>query len=117
MVCGLYGNGYLRSMLLNVAYSKTCLKWSLKKKTKMGFKIPLSLNAGQKYCRMRQGSIIQYSRPSLSYHCHLGEYSAIRSTVIKLPFVTKGRNMQYFRPSLSYHLSLRGEFCNAYDLY
>ena len=44
-------------MLLNVAYSKTCLKQPLKKKIKMGFKNLLSLNAGQKYCQMRQGSI------------------------------------------------------------
>ena len=33
-------------------YSKTCLKRPLKKKTKIGFKDRLSLNAGQKYCRM-----------------------------------------------------------------
>ena len=35
-------------------YSKTCLKLPLKKKTKIGFQDPLSLNAGQKYCRMLQ---------------------------------------------------------------
>ena len=42
----------------------------LKKKTKIGFQDRLSLNAGQKYCRMLQG-----------------EHSAILSTFIKLPFV------------------------------
>ena len=42
-------------------YSKTCLKRPLKKEDQ------LSLNAGQKYCRM--------------------EHSAILSTFIKLPFV------------------------------
>ena len=31
----------------------------------------LSLNAGQKYCRMLQKSILQYFRPSLSYHLSL----------------------------------------------
>ena len=51
-------------------YSKTCLKGSLKKKTKIGFQDRLSLNAGQKYCRMLQE-----------------EHSAILSTFIKLPFV------------------------------
>ena len=51
-------------------YSKTCLKWALKKKTKIGFQDRLSLNAGQTYCRMLQG-----------------EHSAIFSTFIKLPFV------------------------------
>ena len=31
----------------------------------------LSLNAGQKYCRMLQESILQYFGPSLSYHLSL----------------------------------------------
>ena len=53
-----------------IAYSKTCLKWPLKKKTKNWFS--RSLNAGQKYCRMFQG-----------------EHSAILSTFIKLPFAIK----------------------------
>ena len=43
-----------------LTYSKTCLQYHL------------SLNAGQKYCRML-----------------LGEHSAILSTFIKLPFVIK----------------------------
>ena len=34
----------------------------------MGFQDQLSLNAGQKYCRMPQGSILQYFRPALSNH-------------------------------------------------
>ena len=54
------------------AYSKTCLKWPLKKKTKIGFQDQLLLNAGKKYCRMLQG-----------------EHSAILLTFIKLPFVIK----------------------------
>ena len=33
-------------------YSKICLKGPLKKNTKTGFQDRLSLNAGQKYCRM-----------------------------------------------------------------
>ena len=40
-------------------YSKTCLKRQLKKKTKIGFQDRISLNAGQKYCRMLQESILQ----------------------------------------------------------
>ena len=55
-------------------YSKTCLKRSLKKNTKNGFRYRLSLNAGQKYCRMI-----------------LGEHSAILSTFIKLPVSIKTR--------------------------
>ena len=53
-------------------YSKTCLKRSLSNRPKIGFEYQLSLNAGQKYCRMLQR-----------------EHSAILSTFIKLPFVTK----------------------------
>ena len=52
--------------------SKTCLKQPLKRKTKIGFQDRLSLNAGQKYCRMLQG-----------------EHSAILSAYIKLPFAIK----------------------------
>ena len=50
-------------------YSKTCLKRPLKKSTKTGFQYWLSLNVGQKYCRILQG-----------------EHSVILSTLIKLPF-------------------------------
>ena len=58
--------------IITCSYSKTCLKRSLKKKTKLGFQDRLSLNAGQKYCRMlREHSailftfILQYFRPSI----------------------------------------------------
>ena len=57
---------YIRSWL----YSKTCLKRPLRKKTNIGIQNRLSLNAGQKNCRMLQG-----------------EHSAILSTFIKLPSV------------------------------
>ena len=53
-------------------YSKTCLKGQLKKNSKIGFQYQLSLNAGQKHCRMLQV-----------------EHSAILSTFIKLPFSIK----------------------------
>ena len=53
-------------------YSKTCVKRPISKRLKIGFQVKLSLNAGQKYCRMLQG-----------------EHSAILSTFIKLPVVTK----------------------------
>ena len=36
-------------------HSKTCLKRPLKTKTKIFFQDRVSLNAGQKYCRMLQG--------------------------------------------------------------
>ena len=53
-------------------YSKSCLKGPPSKRPKIGFQNQLSLNVGQKYCRMLQG-----------------EHSAILSTFIKLPFVIK----------------------------
>ena len=49
-------------------YSKTCLKWPLKKKTKNWLSRSFLLNAGQKYCRMLSWRILQYFLPSLSYH-------------------------------------------------
>ena len=53
-------------------YSKTCVKRPLSQRPKIGFQDQLSLNAGQKYCRMLQL-----------------EHFAILSTFIKLPFVIK----------------------------
>ena len=53
-------------------YIKTCVKWPLSERQKIGFQDQLSLNAGQKYCRVLQV-----------------EHSAILSTFIKLPFVIK----------------------------
>ena len=53
-------------------YSKTCVKQQLSKRPQIGFQDQLSLNAGQKYCRMLQA-----------------EHSAILSTFIKLFFVIK----------------------------
>ena len=52
------------------SYSKTCLTRPLKRRPKIGFQDRLSLNAGQKFCRMLQG-----------------EHSAILLIFIKLPFV------------------------------
>ena len=51
---------------------KTVLSRYSKRRPKIGFQHRLSLNAGQKYCRMLQG-----------------EHSAILSTFIKLPFAIK----------------------------
>ena len=58
--------------LILCTLSKTCVKQPFSKRPKIGFQDQLSLNAGQKYCRMLQG-----------------EQSAILLTFIKLPFVIK----------------------------
>ena len=42
-----------------------------KRTPNIGFQDRLSLNAGQKYCRMLQRSILQYFQPKLSYHIPL----------------------------------------------
>ena len=67
-------------------YSKTCLKRPLKKKTKIVFQDRLSFNAGQKYCRMLQESILQYFRPSLSYHLSLRPFLSIFEWLLKTGF-------------------------------
>ena len=51
---------------------KPVLSGHSKKKTKNWLSRPIiSLNAGQKYCKMLLWSILQYFRPSLSYHLSL----------------------------------------------
>ena len=57
---------------LKTLYSKAFVKLPLSKRQKIGFQDQLSLNAGQKFCRVLQG-----------------EHSAILWTFIKLPFVIK----------------------------
>ena len=49
-----------------LSYSKTCVEGPLSKRSKIGFQGQLSLNAGQKYCRM-----LQYFWLSSSYHLSL----------------------------------------------
>ena len=52
-----------------IVYSKTCLKRPLKNtKNCLFFQDRLSHNAGQKYCRMLPGSILQYFRPAFIAH-------------------------------------------------
>ena len=52
-------------------YSKICLNQSLSKRPKVGFQDQLSLNAGQRYCRMFQGKHSAILSTSLSYHLSL----------------------------------------------
>ena len=59
-------------LLTYTKYSKTCIKQLLSKRLKIDFQDQISLNAGQKYCKMLQG-----------------EHSAILLTFIKLSFVIK----------------------------
>ena len=65
-------NCILKIEFITSTYSKTCVKRPLSKRLKIGFQDQLSLNAGQKCCRVLQG-----------------EHSAIILTFIKLPFVIK----------------------------
>ena len=50
---------------------KTVLSGHSKRRPNIGFQDQLSLNAGWKYCRMLQESILQYFWPSISYHSSL----------------------------------------------
>ena len=69
-LCNRYTN--LVKCLIYLFYSKACVKRLLSKRPIIGFQDHVLLNAGLKYCRMLQG-----------------EHSALLSTFIKLPFVTK----------------------------
>ena len=67
------GSARLNHPCLPMRYSKTCVKWPLSKRPKIVFQDQLSLDAGQKYCRMLQ-----------------------LSTFIKLPFVIRYLFCVYF---------------------
>ena len=56
------------SFLSFIYYSKTCLKRPLKKKTKLVFKTDYRLIWVGSIAECSKGSILQYFRPSLSYH-------------------------------------------------
>ena len=71
------GTSQIHTLVLNTV--KPVLRGHSKKNTKIGFQDQMSLNAGQKYCRMLQG-----------------EHSAILSTFIKLPFVIKNIVLSIF---------------------
>ena len=76
----------------HLAYnSKTCLRWPLKKKTKIGFQDRLSLNAGQKYCL---------------------EHSAILSTFFKLQFVLKTFVLSNFERPFQTGFTASNIYCN-----
>ena len=58
-------------------YCKVCVKRPHSKRPNIGFQDQLSLNAGQKYCRMLHGEHFQYFRPSLRYHLSLRSFLSI----------------------------------------
>ena len=79
---------------------KTCVQRLLSKKRKIGFQYQLSLNAGQRYCKMLQGE-----------HSVL-EHFTILSTFIKLPFVIK-----IFVLSILWVVVLHRFYCITYNSY
>ena len=95
-------------------YSKTCLKRLLKKKTKISFQDRLSLNAGQKYCRMLQDSILQYFRSALSYHlvfkiCVLSFFECpLKTGFTVVGYFTLNSYTMYNGPSLVYLIKPEG---------
>ena len=87
----------LFSTLINSTYSKTCVKQPLSKRHKIVFQDQLSLNAGQKYCRMLQG-----------------EHSAIILTFIKPPFVLRSLFCQFLSGNFTHVLLyLQPECCRS----
>ena len=65
------GNNDINNNNNNDKTVKPVLSDHSKRRPKIGVQYRLSLNAGQMYCRMLQESILQYFRPSLSYHLSL----------------------------------------------
>ena len=83
---------------LNLNTVKQVLSGHSKRRLQIGFQGRLSLNAGQKYCRMLQG-----------------EHSAILLTFIKLPFVIKIFVLSIFEWPLKTDFTVR--VCNFYTRY
>ena len=81
-------------------YSITCLKQPLKKKAKIVFQDQLSLNAGQKFCRMLPL-----------------EHSAILSTFIKLPFAIKIFVLSIFEWLLKTGFTVSEKCCSSNTTY
>ena len=61
----------VHSPIISFVTVKPVLSGHSKRRPKIVFQDRLSLNADQTYCRMLQKSILQYFRPSLSYHLSL----------------------------------------------
>ena len=80
-------------------YSKTEVKRPLSKRQKSGFQDQLSLNAGQKYCRMLQG-----------------EHSAILLAFIKLPFVIKIFVLSFLCGHFAQAFSYKGCLIRVYSV-
>ena len=74
----------------NINTLKPVLSSHLIRRPKNGFQDQLSLNAGQKYCRMLLESILQYFRPSLSYDLSLRALSSIFEWSLKTGFTVQG---------------------------
>ena len=73
---------------------KPVLRGHSKIRPKIGFQDWLLLNAGRKYCRMHQESILQYFRSSLNYHLSLRSLfflflsGHIRQVLLYLEYIT-----------------------------
>ena len=79
---------FAKICIVLLQYSKTCVKRPLSQRPKIGFQDQISLNAGQKYCRMFQG-----------------EHSAMLLTFIKQQFVIMIFDLSIFEfyTGLLYH--------------
>ena len=85
--------------LFKYCNSRTCVKGPLSKRPKIVFQDQLSLNAGQKYCRMLQG-----------------EHSAILLTFIELPFVIKIPVLSIFEWPFYTGFTVHGKLFAAHGL-
>ena len=90
-----------------VLYSKPCLKRPLKRRPKIGLHDPLSLNAGREYCRMLSWSILQYIRPTFSYH-----FLSIFEWPLKTDFTMHGASIK----SIHVLLNLSKEFRKKHNI-
>ena len=95
-----------RQVLLQYEDSETCLKRPLQRRQNIGFQDRLSLNVGQKYCRMLQESILQYFGPSLSYHFLLEFLLECKGTI-------EPEMVHHPYPTITFSTMLSGSRCQT----
>ena len=91
---------------------KPVLSGHSKRRPKIGFQDRLLLNAGQKYCRMLQESILQYFWPPLSYHLSLRPLfwlflsGRLRKVSLYWQYTSSNGNFEYGYPHFNAPLHL-----------
>ena len=98
----------IKGIKFTLEYSETCLKWPLKKETKTGFQDQLWVNAGQSIAECSKRKLLQYFRPSLTYHFVIKIFVL---SILKCPLKTGPTVFSFL------HLFFLQQTNNFFDIY